>query len=67
MLGTIDKIVEPKGFGFIRRANEHDIFFHCSELAKDLEWNEALIERRVSFDILDTKKGPRAIHIRPTI
>ena len=57
MAGTIARVFIEKGFGFIRIPGEDDCFFHCKELAPELEWSETLIERRVAFDALDTHRG----------
>ncbi len=67
VVGTITKIVISKGFGFISVPGQpKDCFFHMSELNTNLLWSESLVERRVSFDVLDTARGPSAMNIRPT-
>ncbi len=66
MTGTITKVVAVKGFGFIARPGESkDTFFHFTDLDGTLRFGEALLERRVVFDTIDTERGPKAISIRP--
>ena len=63
--GTIVGLRLDKGFGFIfEKAGQPDIYFHVSNLCDGLEFDEALRERRVRFDVVDTPKGPRACNIR---
>ena len=62
--GVITSLNLERGFGFISASGQPDIFFHFSDLADDLPFDEALQERRVRFDILGTGKGPQAINVR---
>jgi cold shock CspA family protein len=61
--GTISTIVPDRGFGFIRTPQQPDTFFHASDLAPELGFDETLRERRVRFSIKTTPKGPRAVGI----
>ena len=66
MRGTIKKICEQKGFGFLRPDKDTgDLFFHISQLV-GLEFDEALIERDVLFDeVLDSRSGKmRPVNVR---
>lgn len=62
--GTILRLVEDRGFGFIKSPGQPDVFFHCRELADDLAFDESLQERRVKFDIISAPKGPRAANVQ---
>jgi cold shock CspA family protein len=62
--GEIATIVADRGFGFIRSPHQPDVFFHASDLAADLEFDEQLLERRVEFDLRHSAKGPRANNVR---
>ena len=62
--GIVKNIVLDRGFGFIGSPGQRDIFFHCSQLVA-LDFDEQLLERRVSFEVATTEKGPRAINVRP--
>ncbi len=65
MTGTITKVVAVKGFGFIARPGESkDTFFHFTDLDGTLRFGEALLERRVEFDMIDTARGPKAVNVR---
>ncbi len=67
--GTIVKIIEDRGFGFIRPAGSSgggkpkDIFFHIRALPPNTEFNDRLLERRVTFQVEQSDKGPRAINV----
>ena len=65
MTGTICRVNIERGFGFVARPGEPDLFFHVSAL-HGLEWSEALQEMRVSFDLGTGRDGrPRAEFVRP--
>ncbi len=60
--GTIARIMD-KGFGFIaREGEEKDLFFHASEL-QNVSFDDLREGDKVSFDIEDGDKGPRAVAI----
>jgi cold shock CspA family protein len=67
--GTIVKIIEDRGFGFIRPAGSQgggkvkDIFFHVRALPPNTQFDEQLVERRVQFETEQSDKGPRAINV----
>lgn len=62
--GTIISLQLDRGFGFIfEQTGTPDIFFHVSGLV-GLEFDEKLKERRVTFDITDNGKGPRAVNVQ---
>lgn len=62
--GTIVKLHTDKGYGFIfEQTGTTDIFFHVTDLV-GMEFNEALEGRRVSFDIAETPKRPKAVNVR---
>lgn len=62
MEGTIKTLTE-KGFGFITvDGEEKDLFFHKNEL-KDVEYEALKIGDRVSFEKVDSPKGPNAVGV----
>jgi cold shock CspA family protein len=61
--GTVCNLQLERGFGFIRTALTNDVFFHCKSL-NDLDFDETLLERRVSFEMTSTQLGPRAVDVR---
>jgi CspA family cold shock protein len=62
MKGTIKKLTD-KGFGFIAREGEaKDLFFHSKEL-KGVMFDELKVGDMVSFDVIDTDKGPAATNV----
>jgi len=62
--GKIKK-VDSKGFGFIRRADGSDIFFHCSDLVDGIEFNSLEESQQVRFQEIEGERGPKAINVEP--
>ena len=64
MDGTIKKIVEGKGFGFIAREGEaKDLFFHSKDVS-GVMFDELREGDKVTFDVVDTEKGPAAKNVK---
>lgn len=63
--GTIQSVKADRGFGFIAIPNRGDLFFHFSQVAHELEFDEQLIGRRVEFEIVLRDGRERAINVRP--
>ena len=62
MTGTI-KTLTDKGFGFISREGEaKDLFFHSKELV-GVTFDELKVGDLVSFEVVDTEKGPAATKV----
>ncbi|MBU4560780.1 cold shock domain-containing protein [bacterium] len=61
MKGTIKKVVQQRGFGFITVENGKDVFFHRSSAADfdSLEEGDS-----VEFDVEDSPKGERAANVK---
>ena len=63
MNGTIKKLVTERGFGFISREGEtKDLFFHSKEL-KGVTFDELKEGDAVTFEVVDTEKGPSAKNV----
>jgi cold shock protein len=67
-VGTIKKLVQDKGFGFIQTSDGSDVFFHHSTVA-DQQFDNLEVGQQVEFT-LDTQgakggKGPRAASVTP--
>ncbi|MHA6801536.1 cold-shock protein [Bounagaea algeriensis] len=60
--GTVKWFSAEKGFGFIAREGEQDVFVHYSEIQgsgfRTLEENQ-----QVEFEISQTPKGPQAVNV----
>lgn len=67
MTGTIRTVIIDRGFGFLRpQGATSDVFFHiadCDQAA--LPWDEQLVERRVSFEIVTRDGRERAVNVQP--
>ena len=61
MQGTIKTL--KNGFGFItREGEEKDLFFHSKEL-KDVTFDELKVGDTVTFEVVETEKGPAAVSV----
>ena len=60
--GTIKRITD-KGFGFINDGTDKDTFFHSSSV-QNAQFEELREGQRVSYDIGQGPKGPRAENVR---
>ena len=62
--GTV-KTVTDRGFGFIKLddAEKKDIFYHESSLEGDLAVRKLQVGDKVTFEIEQSEKGPRAVKI----
>ncbi len=65
MNGTIVRLNQEKGFGFIKGEDGTDRFFHKSGLERTTRRFDELAQgMRVVFTHIDGEKGPRAIEVR---
>ena len=60
--GKIKRITE-KGFGFIETGDEKDMFFHSSNVEGD-GFDSLREGQRVTFNVGEGPKGPRAENVR---
>jgi cold shock protein len=65
LTGTVKKIVADRGFGFIAAEDGKEYFFHRSGLDRALDFNTLGGGERVSFDVEQGERGPRARQVRP--
>ncbi len=60
--GTVKWFNDSKGFGFIAREDGSDVFVHYSSIKGD--GFKTLAEGdRVSFDVEEGEKGPKAVNV----
>jgi CspA family cold shock protein len=67
--GTIKKLVQDKGFGFISGSDGADVFFHHSTVA-DQQFDSLEIGQQVEYTVDSSGgnkggKGPRAASVTP--
>jgi cold shock protein len=62
--GTIKKVVPDRGFGFITAEDGKDYFFHRSSLTSSLDFDRLFGGEKVSFQIEQSPKGPRATNVQ---
>lgn len=61
-IGTVKWFNSTKGFGFIERENDNDVFAHYSEI-NDTGYRSLDEGQRVEFTVVDGDKGPQAQNI----
>ncbi len=62
-IGTVKWFNSTKGFGFIERENEKDVFVHYSEI-DDTGYRSLEEGQRVEFTVVDGDKGPQAQQVK---
>lgn len=63
-VGTITNLVSDRGFGFIRRTDGTDIFFHASGLA-GIPFEHCFVDMEVEFEVERRQDGrDRAIMVK---
>ncbi len=60
--GTIKRVTD-KGFGFIQNGTDKDMFFHSSSV-EGVGFEELREGQRVSYEVGQGPKGPRAEHVQ---
>ncbi len=64
IVGTVKWFNDEKGFGFIAREGERDVFVHFRAIA--MEGRKSLSEgQQVEFTIGEGQKGPQAENVVP--
>ena len=64
MQGTIVKVVEDRGFGFIKPADgEKDLFFHARSVTGDVVFEELKENDPVTYDLEEGPKGAAAVNV----
>jgi|TARA_B110000037_G_C16850531_1_gene395689 CspA family cold shock protein len=61
--GTIKRVTD-RGFGFIDTGDKKDMFFHMSNV-EGAQWDELREGQKVTYEIGEGPKGPRAEKVRP--
>lgn len=64
MTGTIKKLVNDKGYGFILGSDANEYFFHSTTLQK-CTWDDLEEGQAVTFTVGKGPKGPRAEGVTP--
>jgi CspA family cold shock protein len=61
--GRIKKIIPDRGFGFVRGDDGNEVFFHRTELTA-VDFDTLQEGEPVTFDIVESPKGPRARNLQ---
>jgi len=63
--GTVKWFNDDKGYGFIKREGEEDVFVHFSKIVG--AGHRCLYEgERVEFEVVGTSRGAQAINVKVT-
>lgn len=63
--GVVKWFNDTKGFGFIQRSNNQDVFVHYTSIASNSSDRKTLAEgQRVEFKVTNGKKGLQAEEVR---
>ncbi len=62
--GTIKKLVQDRGFGFIAAEDGKEYFFHRTGIDSSLNFDALTGGERVTFEVEASPKGPRAKAVR---
>ncbi len=62
--GTVKWFNDEKGFGFIEREGEKDVFVHHSSITGD-GFKTLKEGQRVTMNVTDGQKGPQAENVTP--
>ena len=62
IIGTVKWFNSTKGFGFIERENDSDVFVHYSEVQSD-GFRSLEDGQKVEFTVTDGQKGPQAQNV----
>jgi len=62
-VGTINRKMSERGFGFIKVSDGNEVFFHRSECLS-LTFDSLTEGQEVAFDRESNERGPRARNIR---
>ncbi len=65
-VGTVTRLIRERGYGFIARFENDDLFFHRSAL-KHISMDEIEEGERVEFEVEQGPKGLRATNVRLTV
>lgn len=63
--GKVKWFDPKKGFGFIQREEGDDVFVHFSNIEGD-GFRSLEEGQKVTFEIVDSDKGPHASNVKPT-
>ena len=63
MKGKVIRFNKKKGFGFIKSADDKDVFFHYSALVME-GFKDIAVDSEVEFDVEETEKGLRASNVK---
>lgn len=61
--GSVKKVISDRGFGFITAEDGKEYFFHRDGIVAPLDFDRLSVGDRVSFEIENSPKGPRAVRV----
>lgn len=62
--GRIIRLLVGQGHGFIRVANDREVFFHRSDVREGTSFNDFVVGTTVTFELLEDRvSGARALRV----
>lgn len=62
--GKVKWFDAQKGYGFIEREGEKDVFVHFSAIQQKKGYKQLFDGEEVEYDLADTDRGPQAHHVK---
>jgi cold shock CspA family protein len=63
--GRIARLFVGQGYGFIRLADNREIYFHRADICEGTSFNDLSVGDAVTFELLEDRvSGPRALQLR---
>lgn len=64
-VGRITRLLVGQGYGYIRLADEREIYFHRADVSEGTSINDLRLGDSVAFELLeDHVSGPRALQVK---
>lgn len=67
MNGTIARLRQDRGFGFIRTTTGDEYFFHAKQCAKSSPFEKLALNQKVTFEPEQGEQGMRAADVQAVI
>lgn len=64
--GTISRLFDRRGYGFIRTAEEQEVYFHQNAV-HHMKFTDLREGQEVQFDVEQGDKGPQAARVYPAV
>jgi cold shock CspA family protein len=64
--GRIARLFIGRGYGFVRLADNREIYFHRADIREGISFNDLSVGDAVTFELFEDRiSGPRALQLKP--